>query len=90
MHLRVNFGHEYTEHMLVLIIDRSHLHKHSEEDDGDDGGEEHVLQPAVGQQKPQRVRDGTSQATVGHDELVFFGQLHNTEFIDDVREADDS
>lgn len=68
----------------------SHLHKHREEDDCDDGGEEHVLHLAVGQHEPQREGYGPSQATVGHDELVLFGQFHNTEFIDDVCEADDS
>lgn len=68
----------------------SHLHKDSEEDDGDDGGEEHVLPLVVGQQEPQREGDGTSQATVGHDELILFGQLHDTEFINNAREANDS
>lgn len=71
-------------------LDISHLHKDGEEDDGDDGREEHVLHLAVGQQEPQREGDGASQATVGDDELVLFGQLHNPEFIDDEREADDT
>lgn len=71
-------------------LDISHLHKDGEEDDGDDGREEHVLHLAFGQQEPQREGDGASQATVGDDELVLLGQLHNTEFIDDERESDDA
>ncbi len=71
-------------------LDLSHLHKHSEEDDCDDGREEHVLHLVVGEQEPQWEGNSTSQATVGHNELVFFGQLHNAELIDDVRETDDS
>lgn len=44
----------------------------------------------VGQQEAQGEGDGASQATVGNDELVLFGQLYNPELIDDEREANDS
>ena len=67
-----------------------HLHKDGEEDDGDDGSEEHVLCFTVRQQESQREGYGTSQATVGHDELVFLGQFHDTEFIDDECKTNDS
>lgn len=50
-----------------------HLHKDSEEDDGDDGGEKEVLDLTVGQQVPQWERDGAPQPTVGNNELVLFG-----------------
>lgn len=68
----------------------SHLHEDSEEDDGDDGSEEQVLDFIILQQEPQWEGYGTSQATVGNNELVLFGQLHNTEFIDEGCEPDDS
>lgn len=73
----------------------TYLHKDSEEDDRDDGSEEHVLHLIVlhlivGQQEPQWESYGASQATVGDDELVLFGQLHNPELIDDVSNANDT
>lgn len=68
----------------------SHLHEDSEEDDGDDGSEEQVLDFIIVQQEPQWEGYGTSQATVGNNELVLFGQLHNTEFIDEGCKPDDS
>lgn len=68
----------------------SHLHEDSEEDDGDDGSEEQVLDFIILQQEPQWEGYGTSQATVGNNELILFGQLHNTEFIDEGCEPDDS
>lgn len=74
----------------IRHVNHPHLHKDSEEDDCDDGSEEHVLRLIVGQQEPQWEGYGASQATVGNDELVLFGQLHNPEFIDDVCQANDS
>lgn len=49
-----------------------------------------MLHFAVCQQERQWEGYGTSQATVGHDELVLFGQLYNTEFINDGCETDHS
>lgn len=72
------------------MFDSAHLHKHGEEDDGDDGSQEHLLHLALGQQEPQWEGYGTSQATVGHNELVLFGQLYNAEFINDGGETDHS
>lgn len=65
----------------------SHLHKHSEEDDGDDGGQKHVLHGKVitGQQERQREGDCAPQAPVRHNELIFTTQLHHAVLINDVR-----
>lgn len=64
----------------------SYLNKDGEEDNSDNGGEEHIsLRKAiVVQQETKREGDSTSQATVGHDELIFGGQLDNAELIDYV------
>lgn len=67
-----------------------HLNKDGKEDDCDDCGEEHVLCFIVRQKESQREGDCTPQATVGHDELVLFGQLHNAKFIYNKCETNNS
>lgn len=64
----------------------SYLNKDSEENNSDDGSEEHLSHRKVilVQQEAEGEGNGTSQATIGNDKLVFRGQLDNSELIDDV------
>lgn len=68
------------------MIYYSYLNKDSEEDNSDDGSEEHLSHGNVilVQQEAKGKGNGTSQATVGNDELVFRGQLDNAELVDEV------
>lgn len=70
----------------------SHLNEDGEEDDGDDGGEEHPSHGKVLllQQEAQGEGDGTSEAAVRNDELVFGGQFDDAELVDDKGQTDDT
>lgn len=61
-----------------------YLNKDSEEDNSDDGSKEHLSHGKVilVQQEAKGEGDGTSQATVSHDELVLGGQLDDAELVD--------
>lgn len=67
----------------------SYLHKDGEEDDGDDGREEHLShwKMIFIQQEAQGEGDGSSQATVGYDELVLGGEFDDAEVVDDEGQA---
>lgn len=69
-----------------------HLNEDGEEDDGDDGGEEHLPLGKVLllQQEAQREGDGAAQAAVRNDELVFGGQLDNAELVDKEGQTDNT
>lgn len=64
----------------------SYLNKDSEEDDSDDGSEEHLSHGKVVliQQEAKGEGDGTSEATVRHNELVLGCQLDDAELVDHV------
>ena len=72
-----------------LLHPVQHLHKDGEEDDSDDGSEEQVTHGEVllVQEVAQGEGDGPSQASVGNDELVLGGQLHNSELVDEPGQA---
>lgn len=74
----------------MVLKERNHLHKDSEEDDRYDGSQEHVLHLALRQQVPKREGDGAAQAAVGNNKLVLFGQLHNPELINNKCKTNDS
>lgn len=63
-----------------------YLNEDREEDDGDDGGEEHLSQgeELLLQQEAKGESDGTSQATVGDNELVLGCQFDDAELVDHV------
>lgn len=69
-----------------------HLNEDGEEDDGDDGGEEHLPLGKVLhlQQEAQREGDGAAQAAIRNDELVFGGQLDDAELVDKEGQADNT
>lgn len=75
--------------LILKIKGRNHLHKDSEEDDRDNGGQEHVLHLAVRQQETEWEGYGTTQTTVGNNKLVLFGQLHYPELINDECKSND-
>ncbi len=68
------------------------LHKHREEDDSDDGGEEHVSHGEVisPQQVDQGEGDRSSQSTVSYDKLVLRGEFDDTELVDHEGQADNT
>lgn len=74
----------------LVIKDRNHLYKDGEEDDRYDGSQKHVLHLALRQQEPKWEGYSTTQATVGNNELVLFGQLHNPELINNKCKTNDS
>lgn len=75
-----------------MLLEFSYLNKDSEEDNSDDGSKEHLSHGKVilVQQEAKGKGDGTSQATVGHNELVLGGQLDDTELVDEVGQTDDT
>lgn len=72
-----------------LLPPVQHLHKDGEEDDGDDGCEEQVTHGEVilVQEVAQGEGDGPPQASIGDDELVLGGQLHDAELVDEPGQA---
>lgn len=84
----------YFIYVLIIITWEAvtDLHKHCEEDDGDDGGEEHVsLGEMISvQQVDQREGDRSSQSAVSDDKLVLRGELDDTELVDHEGQADNT
>lgn len=70
----------------------SYLNKDSEEDDRDDGSKEHLSHGKVFviQQETKGEGDGTSEATVGHNKLVFSGQFDDAELVDNVGQTNNT
>lgn len=70
----------------------SYLNKDGEEDDGDNGSKEHLSHWEVVtlQKEAQREGDGTAEATVRHNELIFGGQFDDAEFVDDEGQANNT
>lgn len=70
----------------------SYLDKDSEEDDGDNGGKEHLShgEMVALQQKAEGESDGASQATVRDDKLIFGGQFDDAELVYDVSQTNNT
>lgn len=70
----------------------TYLNKDSKEDDGDNGGEEHLShrEMVAIQQKAQGESNGASETTVGYYKLIFGGQLYDAELIYDVSQTNNT
>lgn len=70
---------------------RSHLQKHSEEDDGDGGSDEELLAAdGVGQSEGQGEGDRASQAAVSQAKLILQVERDGAERVNDLSQYQDA